>query len=50
MVFLQKYAELFEKEDIGMVELPYLSEERLENIGIPTGPRLRILQEAQLMV
>ncbi|XP_022091319.1 uncharacterized protein LOC110979634 [Acanthaster planci] len=46
----EKFVSLFEKEGIGMVELPYLSEERLENIGVPTGPRLRILQEAQLMV
>lgn len=33
-----------------MVELPYLSEERLQKIGIPLGPRLRILQEAQISV
>lgn len=30
-----------------MLELPYMTEERLEKIGIPMGPRLRILQEAQ---
>ncbi|XP_033115796.1 uncharacterized protein LOC117115981 isoform X2 [Anneissia japonica] len=46
----QKYAANFEKEGIGMIELPYLSEERLESIGVPAGPRLRILQEAQLIV
>ena len=46
----QKYAAMFEKEGIGMVELPYLTEERLHLIGIPVGPRLRILQEAQLML
>lgn len=43
----QKYAALFEQEKIGMLELPYLTEERLHKIGIPMGPRLRILQEAQ---
>ncbi|XP_064082361.1 uncharacterized protein LOC135198575 isoform X2 [Macrobrachium nipponense] len=43
----EKYAGLFEQEKIGMLELPYLSEERLQKIGIPMGPRLRILQEAQ---
>lgn len=32
------------------MELPYLSEERLHKLGIPLGPRLRILQEAQLGV
>lgn len=31
-----------------MIELPYLTEERLHKMGIPMGPRIRILQEAQL--
>lgn len=44
----QKYANVFEKERIGLVELPYMSEERLQKLGIPMGPRLRIIQEAQL--
>ncbi len=29
------------------MELPYLTEARLEKLGIPLGPRVRILQEAQ---
>ena len=33
---------------IGMLELPYLSEDRLEKLGIPLGPRIRILQEAKI--
>lgn len=45
---LQKYASLFENERVGLVELPYLTEERLHKLGIPLGPRLRIMQEAQL--
>ncbi|VVC26396.1 Hypothetical protein CINCED_3A025806 [Cinara cedri] len=44
----EKYAAAFEKEKIGLVELPYMSEERMHKIGIPMGPRLRIMQEAQL--
>ncbi|RZF39156.1 hypothetical protein LSTR_LSTR005784 [Laodelphax striatellus] len=44
----EKYASVFESEKIGLVELPYLSEERLHKLGIPLGPRIRILQEAQL--
>ncbi|EEB14196.1 conserved hypothetical protein [Pediculus humanus corporis] len=44
----EKYAGAFESEKIGMVELPYLTEERLQKMGIPMGPRLRILQEAQI--
>lgn len=47
-IVLQKYATLFENERIGLVELPYLTEERLHKLGIPLGPRLRIMQEAQL--
>ncbi|GLH12732.1 Uncharacterized protein GBIM_17427, partial [Gryllus bimaculatus] len=42
----EKYAPAFEQERVGMVELPYLSEERLQRLGVPLGPRLRILQEA----
>ena len=41
------YAPNFENEQITITELPYLSEERLKLLGIPLGPRLRILQEAQ---
>ncbi|KAG8234054.1 hypothetical protein J437_LFUL014779 [Ladona fulva] len=44
----EKYASAFEHERIGLVELPYLTEERLQKMGIPMGPRLRILQEAQI--
>lgn len=44
----QKYANLFESERVGMIELPYLGEERLQKMGIPLGPRMRILQEAQI--
>lgn len=45
---IQKYANLFEAERVGMIELPYLGEERLQKLGVPLGPRLRILQEAQI--
>ncbi|CAF0914556.1 unnamed protein product [Brachionus calyciflorus] len=52
-LFLQKlnyemYAPNFEHEHITITELPYLSEERLKSLGIPLGPRLRIMKEAQL--
>ena len=33
-----------------MIELPYLTEERLHKMGIPMGPRIRILQEAQICI
>ncbi|XP_015834407.1 uncharacterized protein LOC100141693 isoform X2 [Tribolium castaneum] len=46
----EKYANVFESERVGMVELPYLSEERLQKMGVPLGPRLRIMQEAQISV
>ncbi|CRL05088.1 CLUMA_CG018005, isoform A, partial [Clunio marinus] len=44
----EKYAALFEQERVGMIELPYMGEERLQKLGVPLGPRLRILQEAQI--
>ena len=47
-VIFKMYAPNFENEHITITELPYLSEERLRLLGIPLGPRLRILQEAQL--
>lgn len=46
--YFQKYANLFETERVGMIELPYLGEDRLQKLGVPLGPRLRILQEAQI--
>ncbi|XP_023237825.1 uncharacterized protein LOC111636727 isoform X3 [Centruroides sculpturatus] len=42
----EKYAPNFETEKIGIMELPYLNEEKLQKLGIPMGPRIRILQEA----
>lgn len=44
----ERYTMNFSNEHIGMIELPYMTEERLQSIGIPMGPRLRILQESQL--
>lgn len=43
----EKHAAVFEEAKIGMLELPYLSEDRLEKLGIPMGPRMRILQESR---
>uniref|UniRef100_A0A0K2TIL8 Putative LOC100168618 [Acyrthosiphon pisum] n=1 Tax=Lepeophtheirus salmonis TaxID=72036 RepID=A0A0K2TIL8_LEPSM len=43
----EKYASVFEDSKIGLLELPYLSEDTLEKLGIPMGPRMRILQEAK---
>jgi hypothetical protein len=37
----------FKAEEIGTLELSYMSEQRLQNLGIPLGPRLRILEEIQ---
>ncbi|CAH1174204.1 unnamed protein product [Phaedon cochleariae] len=46
----EKYATIFETERVGMVELPYMTEDRLLKMGVPLGPRLRIMQEAQISV
>ncbi|XP_076318332.1 uncharacterized protein LOC143229628 [Tachypleus tridentatus] len=44
----EKYAANFEQENIGIMELPYVTEDRLQKIGIPMGPRMRIIQEIQM--
>ncbi|KAI0238267.1 hypothetical protein LSAT2_011113 [Lamellibrachia satsuma] len=44
----EKYIPKFDAEKITMVELPYMTEEMLQKIGIPLGPSRRILQEAQM--
>jgi L-arabinose isomerase len=46
----EKFASAFEEAKIGLLELPYLSEERLEKLGVPMGPRMRILQEAKTSI
>ena len=46
----EKYASAFEDAKIGLLELPYLPEERLEQLGVPMGPRMRILQEAKATI
>ena len=43
----EKFATSLEEAKIGMLELPYVTEERLETLGIPMGPRLRILAECK---
>ena len=45
--FAQKYSKHFEAEKIGLAELVHLNEDRLHKLGIPMGPRIRILQEAK---
>ncbi|RWS31363.1 hypothetical protein B4U80_01378, partial [Leptotrombidium deliense] len=42
----EKYCSKFESEKIGINELILMNEERLQKLGIPMGPRIRILQEA----
>ncbi|XP_065882729.1 dentin sialophosphoprotein-like isoform X2 [Dysidea avara] len=42
----EQYLSYFEREKIGLVELPYITEEQLIQLGIPMGPRQRILDEA----
>ncbi|XP_053608523.1 uncharacterized protein LOC128674166 isoform X2 [Plodia interpunctella] len=44
----EKYAALLEKEKVGAAELPYVGEDKLRALGVPLGPRMRILREAGL--
>ncbi|RWS16211.1 hypothetical protein B4U79_11420 [Dinothrombium tinctorium] len=41
----EKYISKFDSEKIGINELIFMNEERLQKLGIPMGPRIRILQE-----
>ena len=43
----EEYVPLFEQEKIGIYELPYVSERKLQSLGIPYGPSSRIIHEAQ---
>jgi hypothetical protein len=43
----EEYAPILEREKIGIYELPYVSERKLQSLGIPYGPCARIIYEAQ---
>jgi hypothetical protein len=43
----EEYATVLEQEKIGIYELPYISERKLQSLGIPYGPCARIIYEAQ---
>ncbi|UJR33689.1 hypothetical protein I4U23_021118 [Adineta vaga] len=43
----EEYASILEREKIGIYELPYISEKKLQSLGIPYGPCARIVYEAQ---
>jgi len=43
----EKYVKNLQQHSIGMSELPYIDDKQLEAIGIPLGPRIRILTEAK---
>ena len=40
---LERYAEVFEAEEVDVDSLSYIREDNLEKLGIPLGPRLKIL-------
>lgn len=46
----EKFASAFEEAKIGLLELPYLSDDKLDKLGIPMGPRMRIMQEAKASI
>ena len=46
----EKYASVFEEAKIGLLELPFLTDDRLDKLGVPVGPRVRILQEAKATI
>ena len=40
---LGKYADVFEENEIGVLDLPLLSDDDLRELGLPMGPRKRLL-------
>lgn len=44
---VQQYHAKFQREGVTILELPHITEEQLINMGIPLGPRQRILDEIQ---
>lgn len=46
-MFRQRFADNFEAEQVGILEVAYMTEERLQGLGIPLGPRLRIMEEVK---
>ena len=47
---LAKYAELLGASEVELEDLPLLSEKDLEELGLPLGPRKRLLAAARLGV
>ena len=45
--FQQRFADNFEAEQVGILEMAYMTEERLQSLSIPLGPRLRIMEEVK---
>ncbi|CAF1477957.1 unnamed protein product [Adineta ricciae] len=43
----QEYISIFERENIGFCELAFVDERKLQSFGIPHGPSVRIVYEAQ---
>ena len=46
----QRFTARFEAEQVGILELPYMTEERFQSLGIPLGPRIRIMEEAKKLL
>lgn len=43
----ERFVDNFEAEQVGILEVAYMTEERLQGLGIPLGPRLRIMEEVK---
>ncbi|PFX19168.1 Neuron navigator 3 [Stylophora pistillata] len=46
----ERFVDNFEAEQVGILEVAYMTEERLQSLGIPLGPRLRIMEEVKKFV
>jgi len=40
---LAKYADIFKEHEVGLRDLPHLTDDDLKTLGLPLGPRRRLL-------
>jgi len=43
---LAKYADIFKEHEVGLRDLPHLTDDDLKTLGLPLGPRRRLLAAA----
>ena len=47
---LEKYVDVFIENEVGLRDLPYITDDDLRELGLPLGPRRRIMGAIQSLV